>query len=78
MANSGPLLGIETHHIIEYTAKIRNPQVPKAIAFPKGTIEPSSSVSHSFRELCQIRNLGGKLGRALADEFESSTVGDLL
>ena len=27
---------------------------------------------------CQIRFLGGKLGKALAEEFEASTVGDLL
>jgi len=26
----------------------------------------------------QIRFLGGKLGKALAEEFEASTVGDLL
>jgi len=26
----------------------------------------------------QIRNLGGKLGRAVADDFQAETVGELL
>lgn len=42
-----------------------------------GTIMPTVSSVDSYGR-CQIRFLGGKLGKALAEEYDVSTVGDLL
>lgn len=60
---------------------LRNAAIPNylmPIPFQKVTLTRCAYRSASSKGSDQIRFLGGKLGQAIADKFEVSTVGDLL
>lgn len=60
---------------------LRNAAIPgylKPLPFQKVTLLRGTQVARNLTMWRKIRFLGGKLGKAIAEEYEASTVGDLL
>lgn len=53
-------------------------KLSKATGISKGVVQLFDSQEICLLEIRQIRFLGGKLGKALAEEYDVSTVADLL
>ena len=72
-----------TQRRADHSAQRSHPQLSQTYAFPEGNPTFDRARIHIVAmavadNLGQIRFLGGKLGKALAEEYDVSTVSDLL